>query len=137
MAGSRAAGFAASAGAAVGGLIAGNILFPLEPGQAAIDALPFTLIGAFLILWPMHAVLARKMKADLGRYAVLAVCGFAAGGLLLGLTLAIAGVSHPKALDLALIGASYGGLTAICWSALHWAFARIADKAARRSRENA
>lgn len=137
MAGSRAAEFAVSAGAAVGGLVIGNLLFPPEPGQSATDALPFTLIGAFLILWPVHAILMRKMKSGFGRYTALVLCGFLAGGLLLGLTLAIAGVSHPKALDLALIGASYGGLTAICWSAFHWIVARIADKAARRSRESA
>ncbi|MGP1353339.1 MAG: hypothetical protein ACTS1Z_08445 [Parasphingopyxis sp.] len=130
-------GLIVSAGAAIGGLVAGNLVFPPEPGQTAADALPFTLIGAFLILWPIHALLMRKMTSVPTRYAALILCGIVAGGLLLGLTLAIAGVSHPKALDLALIGASYGGLTAIFWAALHWALSRFTDKTAQRSRGSA
>ena len=130
-------GLAISAGAAFGGLAIGNLLFPPEAGQSWFDALPFTLIGAYLILWPMHATLARKMKSGFGRYVALILLGFLAGGLLLGLTLTIAGVSHPKALDLALIGASYGGLTAIFWAVLHWAIGRFTDKTAQRSGGNA
>ena len=129
-------GLIVSAGAAIGGLVVGNLVFPPEPGQSAIDVLPFTLIGAFLVLWPMHAMLARNVKSDLGRYAALVLSGFVAGGLLLGLTLASAGVSHPKALDLALIGGGYGGLTAMCWAVLRWAIGRFTGKTSQRSRGN-
>ncbi|QLC24232.1 hypothetical protein HFP57_03765 [Parasphingopyxis algicola] len=130
---SLAKGAVVSAGAAVAGLIAGNALFPPEPSRSAIDALPFTLIGAFLILWPSHALLRKRIGARIVRYAVLAVAGFVAGGALLGLTLAFAGVSHPKTLDLALIGASYGGLTALFWALFDWAIMR-ASASMRRSR---
>lgn len=123
---SLAVGLVISMGAAIGGLMIGNLLFPPEPGRGWAEALPFTLIGAFLILWPAHGLILRRIGRLTLRYAMLVLVGFVAGGSLLGLTLAIAGVSHPKAFDFALIGASYGGLTAIFWAALHWATHRTA-----------
>ncbi|MEM8694556.1 MAG: hypothetical protein AAGE05_00865 [Pseudomonadota bacterium] len=126
-------GVLVSAGAAIAGLFAGNALFPPGPSQDTTDALPFTLIGAFLILWPFYAQLRGRIETGIARYVVLAIIGFVTGGALLGLTLALAGVSYPKTLDLALIGAGYGGLTAVFWCILDWAFSQISASDGRGS----
>ncbi|QLC21555.1 hypothetical protein HFP51_04790 [Parasphingopyxis sp. CP4] len=124
MSGSRIRKIAVSLGAAIGGLFTGNLLFPPEPDQGALDALPFTLIGAFLIIWPVDHQLGRRIGHSAGRW--IAITGLAAitGGVMLGSVLALAGVSQPKALKLALIGASYGALTALFWLVLNWVSGR-------------
>ena len=114
-----------SLGAAIGGLLVGNLLFPPEPGQAALDALPFTLVGAFLVIWPVHRLLEYRIDRYVLRWAALVVIGTIVGGVLLGTVLAIAGVSQAKVLSLSLAGASYGGLTAIFWAMLHQIFRRF------------
>ena len=53
------------------------------------------------------------------------MCFKGVNSLLLGTVLAIAGVAHAKVVSLALIGASYGGLTAIFWAMLHQVFRRF------------
>lgn len=114
-----------SLGAAFGGLLVGNLLFPPEPGQAALDALPFTLVGAFVVIWPAHSRLVLRTVHPAIRWAALIVVGALVGGIVLGAILTLAGVSSAKVLSLALIGASYGGLTALFWAVLNWVVARI------------
>ena len=109
-----------SLGAALAALFVGNLIFPPEAGQGMWDALPFTLIGAFLLLRPIHGLLAHRIAGTTRRYVILVLIGFVAGGIVLGGTLALAGVSQVKVMRLAVIGTGYGGITAIFWVVFHW-----------------
>lgn len=106
--------------AAFAGCAAGSILIFGELGRASFVALPFTCMGAILLLAPIYAA-AREDGVSVGiRYARVLVAGALAGGLMLGL---ISALTDP--LRGAAIGAGYGVLTALCWIAIHAATKRV------------